>query len=144
MYSGISRSRIRTISGVFDLSGEQECHRRELWRIDKRERWSVFAATWTSGTMCVSKIQCGHQAAVRCSISATADLDLSLIPVDMQKLGMRSALAKKKGKIFCTVFVTGNAGKLREVKAILLQGAPIEITSQALDSGYQSLLALVQ
>ena len=31
--------------------------------------------------------------------------------------------------------MTGNAGKLREVKAILLQGTPIEITSQALDSG---------
>jgi len=31
------------------------------------------------------------------------------------------------------VFVTGNAGKLREVKAILLQGAPVEINSKALD-----------
>jgi hypothetical protein len=45
----------------------------------------------------------------------------------------------------CVVFVTGNAGKLREVKAILLQGTPIEITSQALDSGYQPfyLVAMV-
>ena len=38
------------------------------------------------------------------------------------------------------MFVTGNAGKLREVKAILLQGKPIEIISQALDSEWQPLL----
>jgi hypothetical protein len=53
----------------------------------------------------------------------------------MQKLGARSAPREKTTINLCTVFVTGNAGKLREVKAILLQGTPIEITSQALDSG---------
>lgn len=35
---------------------------------------------------------------------------------------------------FKIVFVTGNANKLREVKAILAEGgAPIEITAQAVD-----------
>lgn len=31
------------------------------------------------------------------------------------------------------VFVTGNAGKLREVREILAQGTPIEIESRDLD-----------
>jgi len=56
--------------------------------------------------------------------------------VEMQRLGARSVPLRKTAiNPVCAVFVTGNAGKLREVKAILLQGTPIEITSQALDSG---------
>jgi len=34
------------------------------------------------------------------------------------------------------VFVTGNAGKLREVREILAQGKPIEIESRDLDCEY--------
>lgn len=39
--------------------------------------------------------------------------------------------------IFYLVFVTGNANKLKEVKAILSQGGhPIEIENQALDRAF--------
>lgn len=45
---------------------------------------------------------------------------------------------------YCTVFVTGNANKLKEVRAILASGSSgIEVTNQAVD-GKSSLWRLVE
>jgi hypothetical protein len=42
--------------------------------------------------------------------------------------------------VLFTVFVTGNANKLKEVQAILQKGnAPISVTSQNVDSMYPSI-----
>jgi hypothetical protein len=56
-----------------------------------------------------------------------------------ERLGKGTSSLHSRTSNFCSiffpsiVFVTGNAGKLREVREILAQGTPVEIESRDLD-----------